>query len=196
MFLLVEWTWEKRHVFSFPLSRFKRYATSVSDDVIETRKRNRGDTMWKRLSTFEHSTAWLPRFSRVSRDANRSPCLIVSKVINFLVYTSFPSSFSFSRQRHLTDSIHTRTRCASKRWDSRVDRQHMAIYRNPLNYLYDPLQHLVTHTATVNANIICYASLGNARRCLRSSLIFFYNRIYFENVFQNVSNVQFKYIVK
>ncbi|KAL0127834.1 hypothetical protein PUN28_003226 [Cardiocondyla obscurior] len=67
--------------------------------------------------------------SRFSRKPSR---LIVSKV-----YTSFPSSFSFSRRRRPTNSIRARILRVPKRGDSRPIDSTPAIYRNPLNYLYD-----------------------------------------------------------
>lgn len=58
-----------------------------------TWKFNRGAT-WKRLPLL--SAEPCRRFSRAMREMNGFSYLIVSKVINFLVYTSFLSFFSFS----------------------------------------------------------------------------------------------------
>lgn len=153
---------------SSPLYYFKCYITFVSDDVIEPGNvivTMRCERDFPLLST----ETCVPRFSRVPRDTNGSPlfdrleshqfpCLHEFSIILFIFPSTSPNGFN---SYPALDE--------AKRF--MVDRQHTAIYRNPLNYLYDPLQHFATHSATVNTNIICYASLGNAR-CSRFPDIF------------------------
>lgn len=97
-----------------------------------------GKLNWNNMKeTFRFCEQDCTAFFRVSCDTSEFFCLIVSKVINFLVYMSFPSSFLFSPQLHLTDSVRTCSRVHGRSvGEFMVDRQHMAIYRNPLNYFY------------------------------------------------------------
>lgn len=157
--MLIELARKKTRVFS-PCRISNVTPLSVGDDVIEpgnvivTTRHERDSPL---LST---EPCGYRDFCGCRAMRTDPPCLIVSKVINFLVYTSFPSSFSFSRQRHLTDSIRTRrTRCPSKGFT--VDRRHTAIYRNLLDYLLRP--------STTLCDTLCnreckyrHASLGNA----------------------------------
>lgn len=67
-------------------------------------------------------------------------------------------------------------------------RQNTTIYRNPLNYVHDPLQHFITHSATVNANIVCHASLENISRY--SGLLHIFLQLYVQSHSKNISNIQ------
>jgi len=120
---------------------------------------------WKRVVTAIFAgTARHERISLFDRlESHQFPCLHEFSIIPFI----FPSTSlnGFNSHSALVEA---------KRFT--VDRQHMAIYRNPLNYIYDPSQHFAMHFTTMHANIICYASLRKTR-CSRLPDIFYSSNI-------------------
>lgn len=186
-----ELTWKKRAL-SFLLLRFKRYVRQRRRNW--TRKRNRNDAKraFPVLST-EPSTVWMPRFSRGCRaprtdislfdrlESHQFPCLHEFSIILFI-----------PRQRHLTDSIHTRTWCASRRMGFTVDG-----HGNLLKPIKLPSRRPFTTLCDVLCNHECKYRLSCIiRKCMKMfiCLIFFYNHIHFENVRIQTFSEIYRYI--
>jgi len=126
-------------------------ATSVVDDVIESGNviakktfrfwaRNRVD-----IAIFANAARheWISLFDRL--ESHQFPCLHEFSIILFIFPSTSPNGFN-SHTYLVRVGVEGFT----------VDRQHAAIYRNPLNYFYDPLQHFATHSAIMSANIVCH----------------------------------------